>query len=544
MKKKLLTLDDLYQYYVNKNESIKFNAEDEKTQIVVQIPARLTYEKNDADTEGLLPVHLQANHTQTNINGSHIEDDVAEKALPSFYNRPILGYMHQVNGQWEFWGHNIHEDDEGNIEYDEIPIGVIPESCNAKLIYDKEKKKTYVEVDGFIYEEYSHAAEILEREEECSVSVELAIRELSYNAKDRYLDITNYYYQGVTVLGCDDSGREVKPGMEGANIRLADFSAENNSTILDINEKLDSFFEKISNLLSNIGETHDSTKGGNSQVTKFEELLEKYNKTVEDINFEYEGLSDEELETAFAEAFEENSTEDSNDDLDNNSENETEENESKENDADSVSETQSQKETEDVSDEQFEKKYAKTFEISHEDVRSALYMLLETYEESDNDWYYISSVYDNHFNYEGMFTGNIFGQKYIKDGDNISFDGERYSLHAELLTDSEYAELQSMRSNYSSISEKLAKYESEPQKQEILKSESYEKILETEEFIELSNNHFDLSVEEVSKKADEILLSYAKNGKLDFSANNKETKRVGLSSKANIESRYGNLFKK
>ena len=38
-------------------------------------------------------------------------------------------------------------------------------------------------------------------------------------------------------------------------------------------------------------------------MTKFEELLKKYNKTVEDITFEYEGLSDEELEEVFSTTF-------------------------------------------------------------------------------------------------------------------------------------------------------------------------------------------------------------------------------------------------
>lgn len=524
MKKKLLTLDDLYEYYVSKNETIKFNAENDQAQIIVQIPAKLTYQKTNEDTEGLLSVHLQANHTQTNINGSHIEEDVAERALTSFYNRPILGFMHKVNDQWEFWGHNMHEDEDGNIEYDEIPIGVIPESCNAKLVYDKSKKKTYVEVDGYIYEEYSHAAEILQREEECSVSVELAIRELSYNAKERYLDITNYYYQGVTVLGCDDSGNDIKPGMEGSNIRLADFNAENNSFLWSIDEKLIDVLDKLNITLSNFN---------------INNTIGKEENEMDELNFETEEIIEVE------EVTEEVTLEEVN----NNSEVEENESESSVETPEEVIE-ETVEETENVTEENVtetescEKKYTKTFEISHEDVRSALYMLLETFEESDNDWYFIDSVYDDHFNYEGMFTGNIYGQKYIKDGDNVSFDGERYSLHKELLTDSEYAELQAMRSNYSSISEKLEKYETEPQKQEILNSESYEIIFETEEFIELQNNHFDLSVEDVSKKADEILLSYAKNKKLDFSANNKETKRVNLSSKSNIESRYGNLFKK
>ena len=38
-------------------------------------------------------------------------------------------------------------------------------------------------------------------------------------------------------------------------------------------------------------------------MTKFEELLEKYNKTENDIEFEVEGLSDEEMERKFEDVF-------------------------------------------------------------------------------------------------------------------------------------------------------------------------------------------------------------------------------------------------
>ena len=67
-------------------------------------------------------------------------------------------------------------------------------------------------------------------------------------------------------------------------------------------------------------------------------------------------------------------------------------------------------------------------------------------------------------------------------------------------------------------------------------------------FAELRDNHFDLSVEEVSAKADEILLAYAKGGSLNFSAES-EKKTVGMTrlpiqTKGNKKSRYGSLFSK
>ena len=44
------------------------------------------------------------------------------------------------------------------VEYIEKPIGIVPESCNAHLEYDKDKDKTYVIVDGLIFEDYGNKA--------------------------------------------------------------------------------------------------------------------------------------------------------------------------------------------------------------------------------------------------------------------------------------------------------------------------------------------------------------------------------------------------
>ena len=60
-----------------------------------------------------------------------------------------------------------------------------------------------------------------------------------------------------------------------------------------------------------------------------------------------------------------------------------------------------------------------------------------------------------------------------------------------------------------------------------------------------------MSIEEVQAKADEILLAYAKDGKVDFSLNEEEeSKAVGMkrfgnpSKKATSRGRYGGIFKK
>ena len=135
---RLLSLDNLYEFYVSQGKNVNFSADRDRTNIVVQLPGIMKFEKSNKDTEGLRPVTLQASHTGKNKNQSYISEKSMKAALPSFSNRPILGYIHEVDGQPEFYTHCMHEDENNNIVYDEIPIGIIPESCNAKLEYDKE----------------------------------------------------------------------------------------------------------------------------------------------------------------------------------------------------------------------------------------------------------------------------------------------------------------------------------------------------------------------------------------------------------------------
>ena len=564
-KKRLLYIEDLYDFYSNKyKRSTKFSAEKTGEPLVVQVHGLVKFDESDKNKDGLLPVHLQSCHTDLNVNGSNIESSVMEAALPSFSNRPILGYIHKVTtdenpeGQWEFYSHNMHEDENGDVVYDEYPIGIIPESCNAQLVYDEEKKKTYCEVDGYIFEEYSKAAEILQREEECSVSVELSIRELSYDAKQKFLNIEDFWFSGVTILGKTPQGNEVKPGMTGSNIKLADFSSKNNSLFEDYESKMVELQARIENLeTACFNKEQDSSvrtlskEGGNKEsMTKFEELLAKYNKTVEDVTFDYSELSDEELEAKFAEVF----GEDNNTDGDNSGDNTANE---PSNDNEGVGENATEPEGTTDGDNEGEgqnfENMTKTFEISHDDIRYALYNLLSSYEDADNEWYYITGVYDSYFVYESWDGGKIYGQKYTKDNDNVSFDGERYNLHKEYLTDSEYTEIQDMRSNYSSVVEELNTYKSAEvfaDKMTVFDDEAYANYLETDEFKALMSDESvnQYSKEELAEKADATLGKLVKKNKtFSYSENiGKKSNKVNFNLKPDVQKKskaYGTLFK-
>lgn len=523
MNKRLLTLDDLCEYYSHRKKSMKFSSEESGEPIVVQIAGTLKFEDSSDLTAGLTPVRLQACHTERNLNRSSISYEVMhDKLLPTFKNRPILGYIHDVDGVPQFYGHNAHEED-GEIVYDEIAVGNIPETNNAELVYDEENDRYNVMIDGYLYDEYTKATEIVKREEECPCSVEISIKSMSFNAKDHTLIIEDGYFSGVAILGYDNNGNKVQPGMAGSNVKLKDFSMSNNSILNELSndehskliETLDNLNKTLSSL--NINQKTNPTiknfeKGGDTEIdmTKFEELLNKYNKTVEDITFEYEGLSDEELEEVFSTTFDE--AEPTPDSISTQSEDhdDTE-------DDDNTDDNAEDNADDDEKDDGGKDTYAKTFELSHEDVRSALYQLLAPIEETLNEYYWIMSVYDDYFIYESCCE-NYYRQAYTKENDTIAFDGERQEVFAEFVTADEKAELEDMRANYSSISEKLAKYEEAEEiadKMTVFDDQAYSKYLETDEFKKLMDveNVKQFTKDELVEKADAALGKVVKTTK-------------------------------
>lgn len=508
MKNKILSLYDLDLYLSKRKKSFHFTTNEDAEAIVVQVPGTITFSEDNYDpTTGLLPTHLQTCHIGVNRNHSNIDKEVMEECMSSIYNRPIMGFIHQLSdGTYDFAGHEMFLNDDNEIEYEEISVGTIPESCNPQLIYDEEKKKTYLEVDGYIYEDYTRAADILKEKKESKVSVELALLDFSFNAKDKVLDINKFYFSGVTILGKSRYNEEpIEEGMLGSNIKLKDFSSKNNSLFSSIsdeeNNKLIDVIEKLNMILSNLNINN---------IVETEDRKE-VNNNMEDVKI----LNEENtVETEQEETVIENETEV-------NTEIEIKAEENKEV---SLTETESETTVENAENNSIEN-YTKNFELSHDDIRCALYNLLAPYEEANNDWYWIVEVYNDYFIYEGL-GGSYWGQKYTTENDNVAFSGEPYKVYSEFLTESEHAALAEMRSNYSSIKEELSRYKEEEDIQDkmtVFQDEAYSNYLDTKEFKSLMDREIlkKFSKEELIEKSDAALGKLVKS-KMTFSTNTNE----------------------
>lgn len=536
VKKKLLTEDDLLNF-CQEQKFVKFNSKDTGYQLALKVPT--TFEVDNAVDEnhrGMMKLKFKIFHTGLNRNKSYVSKEAAEKAMGTIADRPVLAAIHQLDdGSWDFEGHEMEIilDSDGNreIKYIESQVGSFS-SEPAFWEHDDELNKDYVCAYAYISEEYTRACEIIRQKQGSKNSCELFIDDFSFNAKEKYLELNDFYVNASTLLGSHDDGTQIQEGMEGSRADIADFSVDHNSVKFDKDEKIIELLENMNKLLANFSDDKNNQKGGTTGKM-FEELLKKYNKTVEDITFEYENLSDEELEAKFTEMFENDNTGTG---------------DGNEPSGEGNNGGNSGPEGNPGGEEQTFTKMTRTYELSHDDIRYALYQLLSTYEDSDNDWYFINAVYDDHFTYENWNGDKIFGQKYIKDGDNVAFDGERYNLHRELLTDSEFAELQSMRSNYAALKEfkeTAEKNELHNQREAILSDEKYSVLAENETFSELKNNMDNYSLTDLEKEAKVIFADYVASVG-EFSA--KENKASGIkmfgnmNSKSKPKKRYGSLF--
>lgn len=609
-------------------------------------------------------------HTGRNRNKSSLTEDAAKKAIKNLAYKPVLANFCEIDGVRDFTSHDFEIDEDGNTIYFEKQVGCF--TADPATLEDdskvKDRKNIFARVA--IPREYTDAAEIIERKGGTKASVELGVNELSYSTKDNILLLEDVEILGLTLLGVNpDTGDQVQEGMQGASIQLEDFSADNFT--FNKSNLINEITQAVIDRLSNSAQAHEKSKEGGKDQVRFEELLNQYGKTVDDITFEYEGLSDEELEKAFKTAFDgeepgeepgEEVTEPTDQDVadavielinalpetvDIDDETDIEAAraaynaltddqkalvsaevlallttaESSLGEAKAAAANQTAADTvaalitalsntitlDDAtavtaagqaydaltpaqqalvsselttklasaretialglsSDETAKKKKVnneltytveidgevKTFAVSLVDKLNALSSLVNsTYGETDNTYYDVDGYdEDKYVIMHDYWNNKHYRQSYAVKKGVYSLKGDRVEVFAQYLTADQIAKLDSMKADYASITEKLAKYESEPEKMEILNSDDYANIAETAEFVELKKeeNHFDMAVEDVRAKADELLLAYAKGNKIDFAEKGETKKTVGMKQfgqKSNKKpGRYGNLFKK
>ena len=540
--KKLLTLEDLAKFCKEQNFS-NFSSKDTGYQLSVQVPANFEVDGNVYQDNTLLFGKVKVFHIGPNRNGSSVTKNAAEKALSTIAYKPLLANFCEVDGVKDFTSHDMELNDDGSVTYIEHQIGCF--TADAPVIqYDETTEKEFVFAKVAIPREYTDACDIIERKNGTKVSVELLINEMNYSAKDDILELTDIIVQGCTCLGTNpETGDSVEEGMRGARLDIVDFSVNNNSIVEKSNNELNSkmleILEKLTDAISNFNIQNFNQEGGENAMNKFEELLNLYGLTAEDVAFEVEGLSDEDLEAKFVEVY-----------------GDAEEFKKKKKCSDEEDESE---EEEDFAGCGKKKKRCAVntenstveFELSHDDIRMALYGLLEsTWDENSYAW--VCEVYDTYFIYQKETYGDdgyeykYYKQGYSKNEDNVELSGDPVEVFSTFVTESEKTALDMIRSQYEELRAFKDQYDAaqtKAQKDEILESAEYAEIKDSEEFKALVADTEKYSVDELKVKAD-LIFAAAMKKKFNFETK-PEKKSVGINFNAEPDKKkqaYSGLF--
>lgn len=472
--KRVMTVDELLTF-VKKHRMYSFDSNHNGFAIAVQMPGKFRFSA-DEDNQGLRGFDSYAFHDHVNLNKTNIEPDTFVDKIGTAHFKPVLAHVViDEDGVKDFGAHDfyVETDDEGNnkVVYEEQPVGAI-DGNQTEVEPDEEAGVNRARLKGYIFSEYCpDVIEIFERRGgEVDNSVELTVLSFAYDAKKKVITFTDYYVSGLTLLGADH-----EPGMAGSSMKLADFEKVEFVKMEQFNELLD----KVNNILS---KNENNQKGGET-VNKFEELLQKYGKTVEDITFEYENLSDEELEAKFAEAF--------------------------------VASTEPESEPEPVPTYSVQVQCGDTkkeFSLSLSDKLKAVYQLVNaTY---DDDWYGVE-VYEDEGYVEmyGWCYEKNYRQSFTVENDVYALTGERIEIFSRYLTQEEIDKLESMKSNYAALEQYKNDKEFEIAHNEKMSAlVGYSTIENTEEYKALVEGIDKYSREEVIEKADAIVGKYARQG--------------------------------
>ena len=537
MSKQILTLEDLVQFC--KNQKIKrFDANEFGKQICVKVNNIATFEEeSDVSNDGFMHLLFKVCHAGENRNYSNISKENLEKYKDTIKYRPVLASIITSPDDasvLDFNSHDIEIDDNGNPIYIEKQVGCFT-ADEPFLQYDEQNDKTYLMAHAVIPEEYTASADIVRRKCGTKVSCEIAIDTMNYNEDTGILDIIDFSF-----LGCCLLVDHVTEGMAGARAdieSIADFSAENNSVTAnaEFNNTLVETLKKLNETLDKFNNKSPDEKGGEDAMNKFEELLELYGLEESEIEFEVEGISDEDLEAAFTEAF---------------------------GDAEEFKKKKKCSEENSEGDDDFagcgkKKKRCSVnaeagtveFEMSHDDVRMALYSLLESsWDENSYSW--ICEVYDNYFVYQketysdSGYKCNYYKQNYSKNNDNVELSGDAVEVFSTFVTESEKTALDMMRAQYDELKkfhDETIAAQDQAKKDAILNDEKYSEIADTEQFAELKKDAAKFSVEELETKAKLIFADVvmAKGEHIE-----KKVNKIGFnfSEKPKKAQAYGGLF--
>ena len=174
-----------------------------------------------------------------NANYSYIGKEATEKALDSLWNIPVVGHLFvDADGNYRVGGHDseLGRDEKGDLCFKDltVPFGVVPympEEVKYEEVTEADGEvKTYITCPVILWSgRYPQVMESINKDDNAwSQSMEITVDAAQpYEEDPNYLDILEYNYSALCLLGRYDDEYNVQPCFPEAKVVLSEFSLEN-----------------------------------------------------------------------------------------------------------------------------------------------------------------------------------------------------------------------------------------------------------------------------------------------------------------------------
>lgn len=239
---------------------------------------------------------LRVAYTGKNRNGSYISKDAYERSMDSIYNCPIVcRYDRESDTIGSHDVELVHDADGGmrlvNMTH---PVGVVPEHANTwwEMVDDNGEEHEYLCVEVLLWKRQEAYRKIKE-DGITDESMEISVKEGAM--VDDVFHIERFEFTAFCLLGT------AEPCFESASLEVFshdEFKKQMAEMMKDFKE---SFSVVAPSESVDDKEMQYYTEGGSDKLNEIEAILEKYSVNAEDLDFEIDGMSAEELEAKLLE---------------------------------------------------------------------------------------------------------------------------------------------------------------------------------------------------------------------------------------------------
>ena len=158
-------------------------------------------------------LELEVNAISTanpNRNGSHFTLEAMKQAIPTFYNKPILGSFSTSENDFRAHESNLEYDlDNDQMYYDytydtsEVPLGIIRQSDNIEIIHNEKDGLYWIKLTCAIWVKYNYKQVktlLSSKKATKKISVEVEVEDSDYD-ENGIEHIKKFIFDGLTILG-------------------------------------------------------------------------------------------------------------------------------------------------------------------------------------------------------------------------------------------------------------------------------------------------------------------------------------------------------